>query len=174
MFKHLHGRGEDKRRNRLDWRLSETPPRTWRRRAHEVRARDRGGNTSTDVEKTLSFTTKATRPEKHLHGRGEDSSSSLASSAALETPPRTWRRPSSKRLAKDILRNTSTDVEKTEADGFGLIGGEKHLHGRGEDQNATALVVELGETPPRTWRRPFCIGDDCCAMRNTSTDVEKT
>ena len=93
MFKHLHGRGEDKRRNRLDWRLSETPPRTWRRRAHEVRARDRGGNTSTDVEKTVRGASNEPILRKHLHGRGEDLEVCADTNHDSETPPRTWRRP---------------------------------------------------------------------------------
>ena len=94
-----------------------------------------------------------------------------------------------------MVRNTSTDVEKTGAVTEAKLATEKHLHGRGEDVgffNIVNVVPETPprtwrrlsvvpskkrasiETPPRTWRRPdgavLVIGSD----GNTSTDVEKT
>ena len=50
--KHLHGRGEDALATSKGVINTETPPRTWRRRAGETPEMSRDGNTSTDVEKT--------------------------------------------------------------------------------------------------------------------------
>ncbi len=52
--KHLHGRGEDSTIVGRENRTLETPPRTWRRLVALGRFCRRHGNTSTDVEKTLS------------------------------------------------------------------------------------------------------------------------
>ena len=111
-------------------------------------------NISTDVEKTSVRCSTKLRPEKHLHGRGEDRASSSLASASPETPPRTWRRRSHRAAPCEC--------------------GWKHLHGRGEDsQKPTAKGREL-ETPPRTWRR-LCDADGrSSGLGNTSTDVEKT
>ena len=71
-WKHLHGRGED-RESFYRWRrLYETPPRTWRRRIELTGNEARLRNTSTDVEKTIRLSGRATLTRKHLHGRGED------------------------------------------------------------------------------------------------------
>ena len=50
---------------------------------------------------------------KHLHGRGEDKGIAFRVIDPIETPPRTWRRPSDIGLRLRNGRNTSTDVEKT-------------------------------------------------------------
>jgi len=49
-------------------------------------------NTSTGVEKTGEYGSKFARPQKHLHGRGEDVGNHSSTDAAGETPPRAWRR----------------------------------------------------------------------------------
>ena len=71
-------------------------------------------NTSTDVEKTRCLMCGISPKRKHLHGRGEDVMIWPLSVSPLETPPLTWRRQllNLKRLAQ--VRNTSTDVEKTQ------------------------------------------------------------
>ena len=112
--KHLHGRGEDiaiLERCRLQ---RETPPRTWRRPQCNEYRRGRHGNTSTDVEKTRQYRLFLGKPEKHLHGRGEDGLPTGIAQNGQETPPRTWRRPFDSRLPRGVDR--------------------KHLHGRGEDR----------------------------------------
>ena len=111
--KHLHGRGEDPTTAELIRSGEETPPRTWRRPIAQLDIRGRAGNTSTDVEKTSTAATPRSRSRKHLHGRGEDLITTLLRRTLLETPPRTWRRPSGHISARLIQRNTSTDVEKT-------------------------------------------------------------
>ena len=71
-WKHLHGRGED---FVMIWPLSvspETPPRTWRRPQLDAIGVRVGGNTSTDVEKTIHGNSSQSFWWKHLHGRGED------------------------------------------------------------------------------------------------------
>ena len=93
--KHLHGRGEDDTRAR--------------------KPQDALRNTSADVEKTTCWlwhpavgwkhlhgrgeNSKPSpfllvHPEKHLHGRGEDAVAKGVDDMVVETPPRTWRRPS--------------------------------------------------------------------------------
>ena len=134
-WKHLHGRGEDIQ-VLLQCNLhQETPPRTWRRQGGTAKARSPDGNTSTDVEKTSSVSRTYQRSEKHLHGRGEDDRTNPPRSARLETPPRTWRRPSGALRPSAWLGNTSTDVEKTSMPDSAASFTWKHLHGRGEDQS---------------------------------------
>ena len=193
--KHLHGRGED-----LGFQLffllgQETPPRTWRRLRppqksrthHQKHLHGRGeddrqtddllpvlGNTSTDVEKTRSQYLELVRVRKHLHGRGEDLFVLIWKFPTLETPPRTWRRRTTRGLGSAFERNTSTDVEKTCARTAFRINRKKHLHGRGEDNSSARSPLPLLETPPRTWRRQKRRSASAWSTRNTSTDVEKT
>ena len=134
--------------------MSETPPRTWRRLSLTQACSAISGNTSTDVEKTREWRRRCTSKKKHLHGGGEDLRRPLFKGPFLETPPRTWRRLSTWARILD--------------------GNKKHLHGRGEDAHRDLIGTARLETPPRTWRRRT----DCLfrlyAVRNTSTDVEKT
>ncbi len=51
------------------------------------------------------------------------------------------------------IRNTSTDVEKTENMSEEKAIEWKHLHGRGEDRRWSLPLKSRRETPPRTWRR---------------------
>ena len=91
--KHLHGRGEDISVLLMVLSYGETPPRTWRRLDLSVDLLFDCRNTSTDVEKTNSWTLESRSLWKHLHGRGEDDMEVVV--------------PCGK------CRNTSTDVEKT-------------------------------------------------------------
>ena len=50
----------------------------------------------------------------------------------------------------------------------------KHLHARGENIERPFRLVSKGETPPRTWRKLAPASAPICAIRNTSTHVEKT
>ena len=172
--KHLHGRGEDQGTTSNLPNRSETPPRTWRRRKRGRNRHNRAGNTSTDVEKTLRPKPQPRCLQKHLHGRGEDLPPGTLVTHAEETPPRTWRRLKTTGTEPPRLRNTSTDVEKTENQRHPCSRLRKHLHGRGED----TLIIRLGlspvETPPRTWRRHSEPSGLRLRLRNTSTDVEKT
>ena len=152
--KHLHGRGEDQRPVSFVVPISETPPRTWRRRVMRFESTQKAGNTSTDVEKTISVT--------------------LMALSYGETPPRTWRRLLPMRPSSDGAGNTSTDVEKTYRTYRERGSIEKHLHGRGEDNPAKWQGNLDQETPPRTWRRPVDACVDKGINGNTSTDVEKT
>ena len=93
---------------------------------------------------------------------------------ALETPPRTWRRPNFPLQLRARRRNTSTDVEKTFSEVPRIASQEKHLHGRGEDGRHMSEQTLAKETPPRTWRRPGSVRWPCAGLGNTSTDVEKT
>ena len=111
-------------------------------------------NTSTDVEKTAAKIIASCKDRKHLHGRGED--------FPVLTP------------VTHIGRNTSTDVEKTLKSPPVKAIDRKPLHGRGEDATSIASQPQGGETPPRTWRRPFVNLWYTGTARNTSTDVEKT
>ncbi len=174
MEKHLHGRGED-RESFYRWRrLYETPPRTWRRRPGIGETTASLRNTSTDVEKTRASPSPKSPVPKHLHGRGEDQVFLLPCLLLLETPPRTWRRLVGYLVRLDVVRNTSTDVEKTCCSGEQTAHQRKHLHGRGEDCRRRRLAFVPSETPPRTWRRLVSYGRKRTGDGNTSTDVEKT
>ena len=70
--------------------------------------------------------------------------------------------------------NTSTDVEKTHLNSSALPLTQKHLHGRGEDNEQPDGGQIPSETPPRTWRRPLRQQPAHRSSGNTSTDVEKT
>ncbi len=72
------------------------------------------------------------------------------------------------------MRNTSTDVEKTNNGCSALTANRKHLHGRGEDSDFSLSSVRSLETPPRTWRRRKGEFTGGYGLGNTSTDVEKT
>ena len=91
---------------------------------------------------------------KHLHVRGEDRSTFEYIITLLETPPRTWRRPSYFSLQFFCAGNTSTYVEKTSCSDISESELRKHLHVRGEDRKFAFRGKSLSETPPRTWRRP--------------------
>ena len=94
--------------------------------------------------------------------------------AVLETPPRTWRRPSIKTTSRSTSRNTFTDVKKTGVPLQDVVCARKHLHGRGEDSPVLPIFPGLLETPPRTWRRQRSNAIRAAVSGNTSTDVEKT
>ena len=193
--KHLHGRGEDFLQSLCVELVQETPPRTWRRPPRRIIAGDTQRNTSTDVEKTILPTNGDRQPQKHLHGRGEDSLANgtparpaetpprtwrrrrfcIASFCHFqETPPRTWRRRQQRDLVAWVLGNTSTDVEKTGSRAEHRPRLWKHLHGRGEDYPPLYPPKPPKETPPRTWRRQAKKRIDDGWIGNTSTDVEKT
>ena len=72
------------------------------------------------------------------------------------------------------MRNTPTDVGKTDEFKFLKPITRKHPHGRGEDQKAMKEVVETEETPPRTWGRRKNATASHDSIRNTPTDVGKT
>ena len=153
---------------------SETPPRAWRRPDRRMGDFGQSRNTSTGVEKTPGRPEDADEAEKHLHGRGEDRTGRNYHSFPLETPPRAWRRQNSSDRACRRTGNTSTGVEKTPSAFCNEAGGEKHLHGRGEDSSKAAAAFTRKETPPRAWRRPAKITWPRPSVRNTSTGVEKT
>ena len=131
-------------------------------------------NTSTSVEKTQTKQIKKSKKKKHLHERGEDSIFELEWVAAVETPPRAWRRPLSDTFWLDWLRNTSTSVEKTSLLPISASLRKKHLHERGEDLFDKNTYQTPQETPPRAWRRLNAISSFSVSARNTSTSVEKT
>ena len=67
------------------------------------------------VEKMLFFLLILELREKHLHVRGEDWNGNRFDFPYLETPPRAWRRYGDCKDANELLRNTSTCVEKMPA-----------------------------------------------------------
>ena len=154
--------------------FTETPPRTWGRQKHAFRAGAGNGNTPTDVGKTVSVIMLVPKPQKHPHGRGEDSILCRQSGTAMETPPRTWGRQPPLLLCLAAARNTPTDVGKTLL-GLLLNGfGRKHPHGRGEDYGTDTQHHISRETPPRTWGRLSSLSADQWRAGNTPTDVGKT
>ena len=111
-----------------------------------------GGNTSTNVEKTLRMLLRSSRIRKHLHERGENAIQFMPFVSNLETPPRTWRKLFASNAPFSNLGNTSTNVEKTSSHNAFRLHREKHLHERGENSVQSSYSEYGGETPPRTWR----------------------
>ncbi len=72
LWKHPHGRGEDRRQFTITGTTGETPPRAWGRRSIFLRYSVSPRNTPTGVGKTNCRCTKGNSRQKHPHGRGED------------------------------------------------------------------------------------------------------
>ena len=152
-WKHPHGRGEDPC-SIPDARLApETPPRAWGRQNQSFSFFPLPGNTPTGVGKTFQCFHRATPPEKHPHGRGEDRCRMLVCPGKSETPPRAWGRQSQVDDVDGVDRNTPTGVGKTARYCSWIHPTQKHPHGRGEDESNAVLRVKGRETPPRAWGR---------------------
>ena len=131
--KHPHGRGEDSAKLLLPEIKSETPPRTWGRRAGFAAIESIEGNTPTDVGKTDELYPIVVKLKKHPHGRGEDLIYPRNMGLLFETPPRTWGRLSIFQIDNVQHGNTPTDVGKTVLISAKQQMIQKHPHGRGED-----------------------------------------
>ena len=135
--KHLHARGEDLCENEtacangrntsthvertgvvvcVKLIATETPPRTWRGLKLFASSSGFFGNTSTHVERTTAPGRRLLVSWKHLHARGEDEIDACTFNAGVETPPRTWRGQACDYDRAIAFRNTSTHVERTQAD----------------------------------------------------------
>src|SRR5690554_6803786 len=93
LWKHPHGRGEDRRYSCQAPSTSETPPRAWGRQSAILEVCVVNGNTPTGVGKTSQTASSPAPAQKHPHGRGEDSAPGIQHCINLETPPRAWGRP---------------------------------------------------------------------------------
>ena len=133
--KHPHARGEDAAVGQLNGSQQETPPRTWGRRVLFLSGGNSLRNTPTHVGKTGPRRRRRQGRRKHPHARGEDSSIVSVGLTSMETPPRTWGRPS--RCASRVTPP------------------RKHPHARGEDLVTPSCSNSITETPPRTWGRPL-------------------
>ena len=91
-MKHLHIRGENREKRRMDLRCLETPPHTWRKFVKRRQCLFWPGNTSTYVEKIYDLWKTTEPPRKHLHIRGENVFLNHVFGKKLETPPHTWRK----------------------------------------------------------------------------------
>ena len=134
--------------------LKETPPRAWGRRQSVVPALQPQRNTPTGVGKTLVQGLGPGSTQKHPHGRGEDSFTTLGRLSYAETPPRAWGRPRRQRRSTFSARNTPTGVGKTTPEGF--------------------KFVYQQETPPRAWGRHSLTHTSLLWIGNTPTGVGKT
>ena len=131
--KHLHIRGENPRIGRTRKFLRETPPHTWRKSDFARQVIKPVGNTSTYVEKILSFCRPTSEPGKHLHIRGENETSFTKIFYFPETPPHTWRKFRTFFCSDSRPGNTSTYVEKILRRLRRRRRVRKHLHIRGEN-----------------------------------------
>ena len=152
----------------------ETPPRTWGRHRFNLFFRDFMPNTPPHVGKTLSGGNSLIHEKKHPHARGEDRGLLDQRECPVETPPRTWGRPSIQYLPNNEKRNTPTHVGKTPNGHHLEIVLQKHPHARGEDRCRVRGVRRYAETPPRTWGRLFSGLRTSPEKRNTPTHVGKT
>ena len=131
-------------------------------------------NTPTHVGKTSPRSSEEQGRGKHPHARGEDDSPVDIGRVPLETPPRTWGRQERVNIRPSSLRNTPTHVGKTGTGGAALLPLQKHPHARGEDGLTVVAPSGRGETPPRTWGRPFSVTRQKRSSGNTPTHVGKT
>ena len=111
--KHPHARGEDLHPHVVWSTVPETPPRTWGRPYPLPLPPCEQGNTPTHVGKTCFEEQARTERVKHPHARGEDPAGSPVPDTPLETPPRTWGRPSRRFYLVELAGNTPTHVGKT-------------------------------------------------------------
>ena len=172
--KHPHVRGEDRPRLAGAYRVGETPPRAWGRRAGAACPALPAGNTPTCVGKTFAVALHGLGQGKHPHVRGEDPAMIHASAGNAETPPRAWGRQMLARCWRLTSRNTPTCVGKTRGSLPRLPRGEKHPHVRGEDKALPQASSARLETPPRAWGRPLGVGVVTYTGGNTPTCVGKT
>ncbi len=112
--------------------------------------------------------------EKHPHGRGENNDISTSLVRILETPPRAWGKLLKYKYIAVIGRNTPTGVGKTIADERGGAFGQKHPHGRGENEFGVNPYYSYIETPPRAWGKRLSRVFFDILFRNTPTGVGKT
>ena len=131
-------------------------------------------NTPTHVGKTSGSRWVSTHYQKHPHARGEDSESKKRLTFLLETPPRTWGRPTSRAYPRHGRRNTPTHVGKTKRKVKKDKKSRKHPHARGEDPLSAPRIRARLETPPRTWGRLIRKVDAPHTEGNTPTHVGKT
>ncbi len=172
--KHPHGRGEDAAARGEIKLPPETPPRAWGRRHSASLVSPIRGNTPTGVGKTSLISMERRLTRKHPHGRGEDASPIGSAKPNSETPPRAWGRPAIHHHSATAPRNTPTGVGKTAPAYAPAYRGQKHPHGRGEDQPTTSARRGRLETPPRAWGRPKIAISYPPLRRNTPTGVGKT
>ena len=111
--KHPHMRGEDPRVDGGKPYSGETPPHAWGRLLTQLRDHGKRRNTPTCVGKTRCISRVQPHRKKHPHMRGEDLMSTKRTSAAKETPPHAWGRPSGGMMIQLWIRNTPTCVGKT-------------------------------------------------------------
>ena len=154
--------------------MRETPPRAWGRPVRMVKATVASGNTPTGVGKTAPLTVIPCIRRKHPHGRGEDDADLRGADLRGETPPRAWGRRVIHRGGDGVVGNTPTGVGKTTATVLHHALGQKHPHGRGEDNGGGRRNHYHLETPPRAWGRPLFVKSVSDNSRNTPTGVGKT
>ena len=155
-------------------RDKETPPRTWGRRDFRRGFARKRRNTPTHVGKTGAGGVVRMPVWKHPHARGEDYTFTAHIKNYVETPPRTWGRPSGIHQRSWLTRNTPTHVGKTPSKTTGGISHRKHPHARGEDYSSRCPETKYAETPPRTWGRRLLFRFYRLIIRNTPTHVGKT
>ena len=172
--KHPHARGEDPSRMATRGMMVETPPRTWGRRSEAISAFNSLRNTPTHVGKTSRPSHSPSRRQKHPHARGEDPMKRVPGQWDVETPPRTWGRPSILTQRPRQTGNTPTHVGKTYVVRSAITQPQKHPHARGEDPTAKELSANdtrntpthVGKTPrerPQVhlyWKHPHARGED--------------
>ena len=131
-------------------------------------------NTPTGVGKTTTISAGCILPEKHPHGRGEDTPATGVIVPVAETPPRAWGRRFHSHTYKASKGNTPTGVGKTCFPLAACCSGTKHPHGRGEDLRTRPVLPYPPETPPRAWGRRLLSYTPLPGDRNTPTGVGKT
>ena len=141
--KHLHIRGENRRRQHNLQSPEETPPHTWRKCLVIRKDGLKCGNTSTYVEKIKECFSQYGCVKKHLHIRGENVFHFHQKSIDSETPPHTWRKLFDRFGCVGIWGNTSTYVEKMAFCIASFWLAQKHLHIRGENSNILEFSFRL-------------------------------
>ena len=136
LWKHLHIRGENLWCTGRLYGLGETPPHTWRKFSSRRWHCNRGGNTSTYVEKINRQFRVQRSSQKHLHIRGENDSGVYPLRSRGETPLHTWRKLNHDHNAVKFRGNTSTYVEKIKKPSISFTSPKKHLHIRGENSTS--------------------------------------
>jgi len=129
---HLHVRGDVQGVMETDIMRLGSPPRAWRRLRRQRRRRLRLRFTSTCVETLVQPASLPRSKAVHLHVRGDVLARRRPRQPLGGSPPRAWRRCSSRRWKTGKPRFTSTCVETFVRQASAQTHTAVHLHVRGD------------------------------------------
>ncbi len=126
------------------------------------------------MEQTSDIFTRIAHESVHLHVRGADAARHLPCDARIGSSPRAWSRHQVWPPLPQPSRFISTCVEQTARRARPAAAKAVHLHVRGADAFAAALIWRSYGSSPRAWSRRARSRDRRSRDRFISTCVEQT